>query len=218
MKTLIKHLVRENMAVIAANSFFNCHCMGLHSIMLINSPGQTVRLYIAPPNNELWRNDPVMNYSDTVPMSIGFHPHHCNITLNVIKGTLYNHTIGAKATHIESAMGVDIVRLQEYSYQSAIKEGKAKFIRLKSQKFFKGYTTTIHSGDSLFLSAEEMHTVFIEEKAGYTAWFVYEGKENPNHENHLFTNTEPDVSNPEFYKPMKDPETIISLLTNADLL
>src|ERR1700728_4215738 len=89
IKALIKHLVSQNLPIIAAKSKLHCHTRNVHSILLLDSPGQTIRLFIAVPGHELYLND----HDNTHIMSVGFHPHHCNVTLSVVLGEVGNWNV-----------------------------------------------------------------------------------------------------------------------------
>lgn len=80
MKELIKHLVNNHLDTIVEKSFLNCHVMGLHSIMLLESPEKTIRLFVSDGNSKLRKNteENILKGKQT----LAFHPHHCNITLH----------------------------------------------------------------------------------------------------------------------------------------
>ena len=58
MKHLIKHLIDNHMENIISRSLKNCHCTGLHSIMLSESPEKTIRLFISDEKSEMYKNYP----------------------------------------------------------------------------------------------------------------------------------------------------------------
>src|SRR6478752_10393471 len=98
MKHLISHLIKNYLEEIVNKSLLHCHCKGLHSIMLLESPGKTIRLFISTPQSEMYKNLPeTFNYEKATgeslfhskKMSIAFHPHHCNVTLHVINGCIF---------------------------------------------------------------------------------------------------------------------------------
>ena len=108
MKTLIKHLLENNLEEILSKSLLHCHCLGVHSIILLNSTAKTIRLYVAEKGNELYRNQP-SRVSSGLPMAVSFHPHHCNLTIHVVKGILLNWIVK------ESEIGFEI---DKYLYQN----------------------------------------------------------------------------------------------------
>lgn len=86
MKALIKHLWKTHQEEIVAKSFLHCHVRNVHSIMFMDTPEKTIRLYIADLRNELFYNYPD-NYK-MKQMTTAFHPHHCDLTLHCVKGSL----------------------------------------------------------------------------------------------------------------------------------
>lgn len=167
MKALVKHLLKNNLDEILNKSLLNCHCIGLHSIMLLECPGKTIRLYVADANHELWRNDRVGFLDGSA--TIGFHAHHCNITLSVVHGEIGNDQIQ------KSEIGDYCYEV--FRYQSAITNGAGGFERIGTQWFKPGIATRIKKGGNVFLSAQDIHTVWVK-KGETAAWLVFEGMED----------------------------------------
>lgn len=180
MQALIKHLVGADLSGIAARSIRNCHTVGLDSISLIVDGGKpVVRLFVAREEHDLWVNDPALGQ----PLSIGYHAHHCDITLDVVHGRLFNH-IGRVGVHD----GALQVRCGEYVFRSAIKDGGLGFARTGDAVLSVGYGSQgIAEGSSVFMGAEEIHTVSVR-RGDVCAWFVYEGRENADHIPLCYTN------------------------------
>lgn len=205
MKELIKHLVNQNMQQIVNKSFLDCHCYGLHSIMLLESPEQTIRLFVADPSHELHYN---FAFNDS--MTVAFHPHHCNVTLHVVKGEITNITV------IPNREGG--LSLSAFKYSSAIvNKSPAKFKKYKLDNNFDCDTRVIAAGKSLSMSADAIHTIGVEQGKS-AAWFVYEGKENKNYEAICYSNAplhERDFSS--LYRKMSNSD-VIELLHLAGLI
>lgn len=178
MKELIEHLWYSNSEQIVDQSLLHCHARGLHSIMLLESPGQTIRLYCAQYGHELYKNSPLFY---TNGMSVGFHPHHCNLTLHCVKGVLYNWNV-TLATEQEP----DAFQLRSYRYRSAISEDSLKFTPLGTVYMKDMGSTLIETNQSLSLNAKTIHTVYCD-PFSETAWLVYEGKEDPGYSPDLYT-------------------------------
>ncbi len=216
MKGLIKHLLFNNLEEIQQKSLLNCHCMGLHSIMLSECPGKTIRLYIADIGNELYKNYPTEIYNNGI-LSLGFHAHHCNLTLDVVKGELFNWTIW-QTIHGLHEPGID--KLTKFKYQSAILNGSMEIIdTYESVRFITHKTLRIPAGGYVHMDAREIHTVACVPDQ-VTAWLVYEGYENPDYEPFIYHNA--NISTPnlihslDLYKKPTYSE-IIELLRKADL-
>lgn len=184
MKTLIGHLIENNLDEIISKSLFNCHVKGMHSIMLLESPGKTIRLYVAEPDNELWANHPD-NIKNGGTLSLAFHPHHCNLTIETVVGSLYNWEV------VEVANGVSDLILDKFIYQSQIIDGDIFFKRANPDKV--GIKTTnitwLPKGTSLPMKANAIHTVYCS-RSEYTAWLVYEGLEDKNYVSNAYSNTD----------------------------
>lgn len=212
MKTLVKHLVDENMKEILEKSYRDCHCTGLHSIMLLESPGKTIRLYITDTNHEMWKNH--LDVYEREKLSVAFHDHHCNLTLHCIKGSLTNWSIWHKKTG-------NIIALKPYTYQSAIIKGQGKIFPIKDPStclFNHGVLNTLKPGMSLPLHATDIHTVYIKRRQE-AAWLVYEGEENRHYSSILYTNNDPaNMINPKHYQRFNSAKEIKLLLTKVGLL
>lgn len=162
------------MQSILAESLLHCHVKNVHSIMLINHPGKTLRLFIAEPGNALIDNHP----KSENPLSIAFHPHHCNVTLHVVKGVLGNWIIqpnrGSRERHGRP--------YNKFRYKSGIHFNKAGFKRLESARVKTFSVKEISRGESFSLLSWMPHTVYCSADE-FTAWFVYEGKEDSDYDN-----------------------------------
>lgn len=208
MKHLISHLLKNNLEEIVSKSLLHCHCKGLHSIMLLESPGKTIRLFISTPESEMYKNLPEKFRQEK--MSIAFHPHHCNVTLHVIEGYIVNWVpYISKAGHISN-------HVSKFKYHSKITEGETAFELMEDNYIHSASCRTIAEGDKVSMSANLPHTVGVP-KGKLAAWFVYEGKEDPNYEPYCWSNH--DVRNQDFselyQKPIK--KQVLDLLTSVGL-
>lgn len=165
MKELVNHLVRQNLPQIAKQSLLDCHVRGMHSIMFLDTPEQRVRLFVATRYHELH-----LNTSRTLG-SLAAHPHHCDITLHCIKGDLFNYTY---EPHQDG-------KYKPFRYVSGILNEQAGFIRTPEEESveFVG-SACVRENNALVLPAKSIHSVHAN-KGEVTAWFVYEGKEDPSY-------------------------------------
>jgi hypothetical protein len=172
MEALIQHYFKSNHDEILSRSLINCHCKGLHSIMLSEIPERTIRLYITDQSHELWKND------EQQEQSLAYHPHHCDLTLHCIFGALVNAVV------TESESGRDVSR---YLYKSKISDGEMAFQYLGKSNISLPTPTVVGKGEYVFMKASDIHTVFCT-KGTINAWLVYEGKEDPNYVPLCWTN------------------------------
>lgn len=207
MKSLIQHALADHPEEILKHSLKNCHVRGMHSLMLETS-WRKIRMFYTTPEHELWRNTPE-NYHEG--LSVWFHPHHCNISLAPLVGEILNWGI-------EEAAQWDIL-LDRYKFTSHINSWKWGFEKL--QAWVKLTTTKIlevSSGESIFLSAQEMHTVWVQ-RWEEVAWMVLEGKENQHHDDKCYSNSSLESWSPEWlYTPFADIEEIREALVHLWVL
>lgn len=164
MQHLVEHLIANNFEEILDRSLLNCHVHGLHSIMLLESPGKTIRLYITDSDHQMSQLG-----------DLAFHPHHCNLTLHCILGTMENVTI--EPLKRGSWIAPELY-LHRYRYQSKIKEGQGGFTFEGIDAFYSPVRNYMMEGSVEFMKATDIHTVIVPE-GEVTAWFVYEGMEDP---------------------------------------
>lgn len=198
-EALIRHYWNNNREEILDNSYLNCHVKGLHSIMLSNIEGKRIRLYITEYGNELVNN---YNFKDRYGLTIenkittlGFHAHHCNLTLVVLKGNIYNTILNSN--RIYDAPTIDnLLKLNIYEYISKILKGKINFKLLKKDNYYLVENSfKFKKGSSISLNANVIHTIGLSEEKSKSAWLVLEGKEDKNYNPIIYSNQELDKIN-----------------------
>lgn len=204
MKHLLHHLTREHLPEIAANSFLNCHARGLHSIMLLNSPEHRVRLFITGRDHVLYRN----TGNPAKRLSLAVHPHHCNLSLELVRGSLTN-------LNYELA---DDGELRPFYYVSGIHNPAGAFIARTDRPgaTFVG-ATTLEVGQALALPASALHTVMVR-KGQIAAWFVYEGREDQNYLSYSYANHDLEKFDFSGLYQRPTPPQVMDLIFSADLL
>jgi hypothetical protein len=216
MKHLIKHLLRENQDEILNRSLKNCHCKGLHSIMLSETPGKTIRLYVTEFDHEMDRNFP-FEFQDR-GLSIGFHPHHCNLTLYVVKGSIMNWVvkeIDKNEPENEDRLNFN---LDKYNYKSKITENEMSFDLMEKDVKLETLGAFIYNkGMSIYMTGDEIHTIGVAAKS-ITAWLVFEGREDPNYQSVCYTNSNPNIKDPELYQKFGSIEEITKMLYRAETI
>lgn len=172
MNYLVQHLFQTNREEILSKSLLDCHVKGLHSIMLLDCPGKTIRLYIAMPGHNLADNFPDNDGCFQKPLSLAFHPHHCELTLHCVKGKFTNIEM------TETGMPGDVFHeYDRFRYRSKIKDGEMAFTPIGSTKLTCKSLRNLTPNTKIFMPANSIHTVaaFGNE---VTAWLVYEGRED----------------------------------------
>jgi hypothetical protein len=157
--------------------------------MLLDSPGKTIRLYIADVEHEL---NPFLNRV----MNVGYHPHHCDLTLKIVTGNLMNITV-------EETVDIDYdFEIDKYLYKSKISKGEMRFDHIGKIDMKYIYTETLIKGDERYMKADEIHTVSVE-KNKICAWLVFEGKEDQKYIPYCYSTTNLNYENGEdlYVKP-----------------
>ncbi len=207
MKNYIKHLLRYNLDEVVEKSFLNCHARGVHSIMIDDTPEKRIRIFYATEEHELYKN-----FLNDEKMSVAYHPHHCDITIEVISGLIKNSAI------IPYDKGE--ISLTGFKYHSKITDGECYFEKIDDNFRFtinKEKNGTFVPKESLFLPARELHTIAIA-KGKSAAWYVYEGQEDLMYIPYCYTNTDPnegDMSDM-YIKPTK--QEVIDILKDLLLI
>lgn len=161
---LIAHLWTTNREQIISQSRMHCHAKQVHSVMLLNAPGRTIRLFVALPGHELWHNTPEMFQRG---MSVGFHPHHCELTLLCVRGAFVNWTL-ERGSRFE---------LLEFTYSSALRGGAGGFKHQGSVGFATRDTRLYVPGECVYMPASQIHTIACA-PGEVAAWLVFEGRED----------------------------------------
>lgn len=199
MLPLLRHLVAQHEEKIFKSAISNCHAPGLHSIVFIDTPEKFVRMFFADSTHNLHNNllqKFTAGFKLPSSLSIGYHPHHCNITLCCLKGKLIN--ILAKENE---EYGVPITK---YEYTSQITGDELGFKKIKDTYLSNFDVVKLNPGDSLALKSSLMHTVASEQHEE-CAWLVFEGKEDKDYKSFCYSNA--NLTNKEdfkeLYKPME---------------
>ncbi len=174
MKHLANFLFWKDLGApwIVENSFLDCHATGVHSVRIL----EDVRIFFATSQHSLYRN---LGHHR---MSVGFHPHHCDVTLEVLKGTIYNIT----AREV-SAEYCGLLDFYKYKYSSKITKGSMGFECQGTTKLCVEEIRQLNVGDTQKMSANQLHSVYVE-AVKPASWVVYEGKEDPNYVPYCYSN------------------------------
>lgn len=137
-------------------NLLNCHCVGLHSFPISESKeGYLKRIFYADTNHELWK-----------PYTIAIHPHHIDIKITVLDGTL---------TNIIYKFDKYGNRFYQYSWESHILNGNGGFKCIGSKRLAVHSWHNYSKGQSVELNNCELHTVRIK-KEEKCVWLIEESK------------------------------------------
>lgn len=156
-------------------SCHNCHVMGLDSIVLAEDTetGELVRVFWTTPEHELYKNE--VPFSTRI--SIAVHPHHCDITLVPLFGTILNSLL-----ELDDDPNGE-VRIDSWEYVSGIATPKGSFRRtgssknvlgIKFQPLVNDLTRGASDGNVYTMKYNELHTVYVP-RGETSAWAIFEG-------------------------------------------
>lgn len=175
---LLRHVVQTDPTRVASKSYLNCHVKGMHSVMLVDCPGALVRMFIATPDHEMWKNTP--GNSGEV-MSLGYHAHRTELTLHLARGRMSN-IIGQVPVGWYQINNTRQVSAYRYVSKIMDREGGGKFEKQDNiSLLMEGHVNNMSPGDTAYMPADMLHTVYVP-RGEAAAWFVYEGKEDKNYD------------------------------------
>lgn len=136
-------------------NLLNCHSIGLHSFPLSFENGLYRRCFYADKNHNLWR---------TNPLEIAIHPHHVDIKIIVLEGTLHNliyhkHPLGAN--------------YKAFQWNSVILNGKGGFEYIKDESLLLTNCHKLTVGKIEVMKACELHTVYVKRNE-ICSWIIEE--------------------------------------------
>lgn len=231
MLPLLRHLARNHLDEIVQKSFLNCHAFGVDSLMFCDTPGKTIRMFIAGPEHRLWTNHPLGTKSrgqGDWPMSVAIHPHRRDLTLVGFQGMVQNlrYELDDKSSG-PASNGVPVgirtryapKRCCKFSYRSEILDGRGGFQCLSAGHALSLKLTDVLEGPGAYVSmdAKDLHTVFVK-KGETAAWIVLEAHEDPSYENVCYSDAALDMfsSDGMYLKPST--LEVLSLLERLDIL
>lgn len=168
-----RHILQHHRLRVDLRGLKNCHVHGLTSIMLHDEPGNRMRLFYAGTDHKLYK------LPDDPDASLAAHPHHCDITLVHLFGSVL-HTV---YRFEERANGP----VSKCLYQSAITgdggslqaTGEFGYLLPQCQNHLN------HDGH-IFSPAKDVHGIYVPRNRE-AAWLVMEGKEDPTYESVCYT-------------------------------
>lgn len=169
MFSYLHHLISQHFDEITEKSLLHCHTKGLHSVMFTDTPEKTLRMFVSTPESDMWHNHEL--YIEDTPMSIAFHPHHCNITLEVLAGKIQNWQVVRDSGNII---------LKKFMFDSKLIGNGSGFHEIGYDNLRTVSNRILSKGEYESMPADNIHTVWVP-RGTYAAWLVYEGKEDANY-------------------------------------
>ena len=190
----------------------DCHAKGVDSVVLgLTEEGRLRRAFIAHPGHDLGMGS---------TLSVGFHAHHCDVTLEVVHGAMLNINLAAGRSHLSYTS--DYMELATYEYESPILNGgKGSFTRVSKMKPHDIQTIPLSTmSEPLFLTANVVHTILIPFFLAETCtWVVTEGEEDPEYYPFVYTNRDLRYDTMQgLYNPMDDAEADVLIAKVEDQL
>jgi hypothetical protein len=137
-------------------NLLNCHCTGLHSFPIdVTEDGLYRRIFYADFNHELWK-----------PVELAIHPHHVDIKITVLQGSLLNpiYNFDNQGDYFF-----------KFIWKSHILNGKGGFERIGQERLKKVSNIRYLEGQTVTMKACELHTVQVG-RGEKCAWLIEESK------------------------------------------
>lgn len=161
MKHFIQHIIRENLAQIASESYFNYGVYGMHMINIIDTPTKGLKLYVTDSNNALQNSLP--NYFSN-GLTYPFQYYKKNVMIECIKGY-------TSVWNVFENNGNIAVLANEFEKINDDYELKRQHVGLSTEQVF-----SMQSGQIVNLPGNKLYN-FGSRFGSQSAWLVYEGKE-----------------------------------------
>lgn len=134
-------------------NLLNCHAVGLHSFPISLENGLYKRIFYADTNHELWK-----------PIEVAIHPHHVDIKITVLDGTLHNPMY---------KLSEDGEMFGKFIWNSHILNGNGGFDKVGEDKIEMSSNNAYSYGESFTMKSCELHTVFVT-KGDKCVWLIEE--------------------------------------------
>lgn len=167
---------------------YNCHVMGLHSLMLQDEPGNRIRMFVATSSHQL---HPGPGDED---MPLAVHPHHCDVTLINLYGAPVNHIYRR-----ELGPG----SWDRCSYSSGVTGTPSLKVVCRDIHLARQERHYLNK-EGTFMPASTLHAISVPVSSA-AAWLVLEGQEDPNYESYCYTKN-PKFDPTHLYQPMDKDE------------
>jgi hypothetical protein len=207
MIPLIKHALEFNQEEMVANTIFNCHVKGLHSIMLSKSDGRTMRMYIAERNHELYKNSAATWYLGN--MTLGFHPHEYALTLVGLLGVVTNWRVELNKYPVG-------FKANRFHYSSKLRGEEPGFERMGEAHLLTEGLDILRKDDVTHMRPEQLHTVYVD-KGQVGAWLILEHGRDEGYDSILYSNQEEIRLEEEMYQRAHNLQQIYNVIYSSGL-
>ncbi len=158
----------------AQHSYLNCHAEGVDSLRIDDK----IRCFIATSSHTLYKNNEEYWCS---PMSVGYHPHHCDLSLYCLEGSVKN--IVREPVKKDSW---EAKRYYKYKYNSEIIGGKIGFQMLGADYLGRRRINELIAGTSVEMRASQVHTVYVP-RYEEAIWVVEESMEDLDYKSYCWS-------------------------------
>jgi len=193
----------HSLEYISDRSYRNCPIIGVDSVFLDRGAvhGKLTRMFVASRNHGLWKNLSPIGHK----MSVGFHGHHCDVTLKPFLGEVWNvkpdflpaynsANLNPKTCHTFWVKSYKYDRDKEKIGRGIFSDTKDEMICIDS--------SMRHLKNDLSMSATDLHSIYVP-RDRTAAWIVKEGAESEEGEEYTWSND--DLENFDWagiYQPM----------------
>jgi hypothetical protein len=136
-------------------NLLDCHCIGVHSFPLQYENGLYRRVFYADRYHGLHDDN-----------AIAIHPHHVDLKITVVKGTLCNRNYVVSDERGSELFG-------KYKWESHISGSAGKFVKLGTERLVMSEFGAYSEGCSFNLRSDQLHTVYVPSNT-ICAWLVEE--------------------------------------------
>ncbi len=141
-------------------SLRHCHARGVHSIIVQDKP--LVRIFATTLDHDLWRNR-----DSSQKLSVGFHAHHCALTITALFGPVINVTGALRAGE----------RYHQFLFETPIGGAAGRFTSTGVSFDITPLRQALEVGGPVAMKASEIHTIYVPPKQR-AAWLIEEGEED----------------------------------------
>lgn len=189
--------MRELIVESPLSGYRNCHAVGVHSVVIGRDGKRLRRVFLTDKDHVLWQND-----YDSGPYSVGFHGHHCDLTIESLHGRAFNEVL----------VPGGLLKLAAWRYESALMDSsRPGFVRLSENRSYGIVTDLITS--LIYMPAWMHHTIFVPYES-VAAWVVTEGEEDPSYQPITYSDADLSAWSADgMYQPLAERECLDLLST-----
>lgn len=188
----IKAILKSNKHDLCSRSYVNYHFPFMSSIMISDTPGQSIRLFHVRSGHKLYSSAPIANLSapkkgdsTTVDLPVAIHAASRDHVIEVLCGNLEFQRF-YKVDHGTN----NNFPVNRYAYKSFVIDGQAGFKKIGSEEHIAGERIAMKAGDSTSFASEALRSFTIP-SGQIAAWLVYEtGEYNSSYQKQCYSNSD----------------------------